>query len=221
MDDDGGGATRYSAVMDGPDFSFEDAAPAAPVCGVDEAGRGPWAGPVAAAAAILPPGLRIEGLNDSKKLSEPRREALFEAIMNVAEVGVGLASVEEIDALNILVASDLAMTRALAALPRRPAFALIDGARLPRGLPCPGLAIVKGDGRSASIAAASIVAKVARDRIMRDLGAAFPEYGWDRNKGYGVAAHAAALRRYGVTPHHRRSFKPIHHMLCEEKAISN
>lgn len=206
--------------MTKPDFSFERAAPAAPVCGVDEAGRGPWAGPVVAAAAILDPATVPEGLNDSKKLSEPRREALFEALHETAEIGVGVASVEEIDRLNILNATWLAMRRAVADLPRAPGFALVDGNRLPPDLPLPALAVVKGDGRSASIAAASIVAKVTRDRIMRALDAERPEYGWAANKGYGVAAHAEALRRWGVTPHHRRSFRPIHQMLCEEKTIT-
>lgn len=202
--------------MDKPDFEFERAAPAGPVCGVDEAGRGPWAGPVVAGAAILDPAGAPEGLNDSKKLSETRREALFDAIAASPAVatGVGIASVEEIDRLNVLNATWLAMTRAVAALPRAPGYALIDGNRLPPDLPCPAEAVVKGDGRSLSIAAASIVAKVTRDRIMRELDREWPEYGWAANKGYGVAAHAEALRLYGVTPHHRRSFRPIHNMLC-------
>ena len=198
-----------------PDFSLERAAPAAPVCGVDEAGRGPWAGPVVAAAVIFP-GLAPEGLNDSKKLSAARREALFGAIMRDGLVGVGEASVDEIDEINILNATWLAMRRAVAALPEPPAHALIDGNRLPPGLPCGATAVVKGDGRSLSIAAASIIAKVTRDRLMRTLAEAFPQYGWDRNAGYGVKAHAEALRRHGLTPHHRRSFRPIRNMLCEE-----
>lgn len=202
--------------MSKPDFSFEERAPAAPVAGVDEAGRGPWAGPVVAAAVILDPARTPEGLNDSKKLSAKRREALAEALAAVAEIGVGIASVEEIDRLNILQASFLAMRRALAALPRAPGYALIDGNRVPADLPCPAAAVVKGDGRSLSIAAASIIAKTTRDRIMAELAAVHPEYGWDRNAGYGVAAHRAALARCGLTPHHRRSFRPIHNMLYQE-----
>lgn len=200
---------------DVPDFSLERAAPATPVCGVDEAGRGPWAGPVVAAAVIFP-GAAPEGLNDSKKLSAARREALLPLIFEAGHVGVGEASVAEIDAMNILAASHLAMRRAVAALSVAPAHALIDGNRLPGALPCPATAVVKGDGRSLSIAAASIVAKVTRDRIMRKLAEAHPEYGWERNAGYGVKAHAEALRRHGPTPHHRRSFAPIRKMLCEE-----
>lgn len=199
--------------MTTPDFSLERAAPAAPVAGVDEAGRGPWAGPVVAAAAILDAATAPAGLNDSKKLTARRREALFAALEPVAVIGVGVASVEEIDRLNILNATYLAMRRAVAALARRPAFALIDGNRVPPDLPCPAEGVIAGDGRSLSIAAASIVAKVTRDRIMAKLAEAHPEYGWERNAGYGVAAHRAALIAHGVTPHHRRSFRPIHNML--------
>ena len=207
--------------MTSPDFSFERAAPFSPVCGVDEAGRGPWAGPVVAAAAILDPAAAPAGLNDSKKLSARRREALFEALRSVADIGVGIASVEEIDELNILNATYLAMRRAIDALSQAPAYVLIDGNRAPKGLLCPAETIVKGDSRSASIAAASIVAKETRDRIMVNLAEAHPQYGWSRNKGYGVKAHAEALRLYGVTPHHRRSFAPIHKMLCEENKLSD
>ncbi len=199
--------------MSGPDYSFEDAAPHGPVCGVDEAGRGPWAGPVVAGAAILDQATAPAGLNDSKALSAARREVLFDALQGQI-IGVGVASVEEIDQLNILNATYLAMRRAVAALSVAPAYALIDGNRVPPDLPCPAEAVVKGDGRSLSIAAASIVAKVTRDRIMSDLAKDFPGYGWERNAGYGVKAHAEALERLGVTPHHRRSFKPIHKMLC-------
>lgn len=197
-----------------PDLSLE-AEYRGPVCGVDEVGRGPWAGPVTACAVIFhstPP----PGLNDSKKLTAKRREALVDAIHAAAHVGLAEATVTEIDALNILRASHLAMVRAIAALPVRPAHALIDGNRLPADLPCPGTAVIKGDGRSVSIAAASIIAKVARDDLMAKLAREYPQYEWDRNAGYGVKAHAEALRAHGVTPHHRRSFKPIHNMLCEE-----
>jgi ribonuclease HII len=201
----------------GPDFSLEAACGAHPVCGVDEAGRGPWAGPVLAAAAILDPNDFPDGLNDSKKLTAKRREALFEALMEgPAQIGVGLASVEEIDALNILEATYLAMRRAVAALPAAPALALIDGNRAPGGLPCSCQTVIKGDARSLSIAAASIIAKVTRDRIMAELALAHPGYGWETNQGYGAKAHQEALLRLGVTPHHRRSFKPIHKILVEE-----
>lgn len=202
--------------MSGPDFTFERAAPSGPVCGVDEAGRAPWAGPVVAAAAILDPVRIPVGIDDSKKLSARRREALFAALKASAEIGLGVASVEEIDRVNILQASFLAMRRAIAALPRRPGYALIDGRFAPSDLGCPGEAVVGGDGRSLSIAAASIAAKVTRDRVMADLARAHPEYGWERNAGYGVPAHRAALEAYGVTPHHRRSFAPIHKMLYKD-----
>ncbi|MEL7465040.1 MAG: ribonuclease HII [Pseudomonadota bacterium] len=197
-----------------PDLSLE-AEYQGPVCGVDEVGRGPWAGPVTACAVIFHSSPPL-GLNDSKKLTAKRREALVDAIHAAAHVGLAEATVAEIDAVNILRASHLAMVRAIAALPVRPAHALIDGNRLPEDLPCPGTAVIKGDGRSASIAAASIIAKVARDDLMAKLSVEFPHYGWERNAGYGVKAHAEALRAHGVTPHHRRSFKPIHNMLCEE-----
>lgn len=206
----------------GPDFTFERAAQAknkGPVTGVDEAGRGPWAGPVVAAAVILNPECITPGLNDSKKLTQARREALFTALQEQVAIGVGFASVEEIDTLNILRASLLAMSRAVEALPLAPRWALIDGTHMPT-LKCAGQTLVKGDGRSLSIAAASIIAKVTRDRLMRDLAAEFPDFGWERNKGYGTAAHIEALKTHGVTQHHRRSFKPIHKMLCEDSALT-
>ena len=191
----------------------------ATICGVDEAGRGPWAGPVVAAAVVLDRGCIPPGLDDSKKLTPRRRAALFEAIRAAASVGVGIASVEEIDALNILRANDLAMLRAIGALDPAPSAALIDGNRVPPGLPCPGRALVGGDGRSLSIAAASIVAKVTRDRIMAELARTHPGYGWERNMGYGTPQHRAGLIRLGVTPHHRRSFRPIHNMLRDKHNI--
>lgn len=210
-------STPFDPTHDGPDFSLEAACGARPVCGVDEAGRGPWAGPVVAAAAILDPADIPDGLNDSKKLTAKRRETLFGALTDgPALIGVGIASVEEIDALNILEATYLAMRRAVAALPEAPALALIDGNRAPRDLPCACQTVIKGDGRSLSIAAASIVAKVTRDRIMAKLAVAHPGYGWETNQGYGAKAHQEALLRLGVTPHHRRSFKPIHKILDEE-----
>jgi len=194
-------------TMMGPDLTFE-AAVASPVAGVDEVGRGPWAGPVVAAAVILDPTAIPEGLDDSKKLTARKRDALAEQIAVSAAVGVGIANVAEIDRLNILAASMLAMTRAIEALAIAPAHALVDGNRAP-SLACPVTTIVKGDGRSVSIAAASIVAKVTRDRMMTDLAKRHPGYGWERNAGYGTAEHRAGLERLGLTPHHRRSFKPI------------
>lgn len=202
--------------MTTPDYSFEEACNKLPVCGIDEAGRGPWAGPVVASAVILNPAAIPEGLNDSKKLTAKRRDALFDAINTVAQVGVGIATVQEIDEVNILQATFLAMRRAVEALPNPPAYALIDGNKIPPRLSCDAEAIVKGDGRSVSIAAASIVAKVTRDRIMVTLAQQFPGYGWERNAGYGVKAHQEGLNRLGVTPHHRVSFKPIHKMLYQE-----
>ncbi|MBL6957472.1 MAG: ribonuclease HII [Rhodospirillales bacterium] len=194
-----------------PDFELERAAGGL-VCGVDEAGRGPWAGPVVAGAAILdtatlPDNLRL-GLDDSKKLKAEKRETLFAALEQHAVIGVGIASVAEIDTLNILQATLLAMGRAVAALGTQPDLALVDGNREP-DLICPARCVVKGDGKSLSIAAASIVAKVTRDRIMGELDQAHPGYGWGHNAGYGTAEHKAALDSLGVTPHHRRSFAPI------------
>ncbi len=200
----------------GPDFTFETAWIAqgqSRIAGVDEAGRGPLAGPVVAAAVILNPDRIPEGLNDSKKLTALRRAALFDQIQTDAQVGIGMAAVDEIDDLNILYASHLAMVRAVAALPKSPDMALIDGNMIPRDLPCPAEALVKGDARCLSIAAASIIAKETRDRIMVDLAQQFPGYGWEKNAGYPTAQHKAALKSLGVTQHHRRSFKPVHNML--------
>lgn len=203
-----------------PDFSIEASFPG-PVAGIDEAGRGPWAGPVVAAAVILDPHRLPEGIDDSKRLSVRRRAAIFDALREVAEIGIGRASVEEIDAMNISQATALAMRRAVAGLHAPPAMALVDGRWIPAGLPCPARAIIGGDGRALSIAAASIVAKVTRDRIMAELAETWPGYGWERNAGYGVPAHIEALGRLGVTPHHRRSFRPIHNMLCKENSITH
>ncbi len=190
-----------------------EAALAGPVCGLDEVGRGPWAGPVFAAAVVLDPACLPRGLDDSKKLTARRREALDIEIRATAAVSLGSASVEEVDRLNVLAASMLAMARAFAALPVSPVHALVDGNRLP-DLPCPAIAVIGGDGRCASIAAASIVAKVARDRLMAALALDHPGYGWETNAGYGTAAHRAALERLGVTTHHRRSFRPIAELLA-------
>lgn len=176
------------------------------VCGIDEAGRGPLAGPVCAAAVILPPDCDIPGLNDSKKLSEKKREALFPVIQEKAlAFGIGWATAEEIDRVNILQATFLAMAQAVEALPTPADYALVDGNRMPP-LPIPGETIVKGDATSASIAAASILAKVSRDRLLRRLDEEHPEYGFAKHKGYGTQAHYEAIRKYGLLPEHRRSF---------------
>jgi len=178
-------------------------------CGVDEAGRGPLAGPVVAAAVILDPLRPIAGLNDSKKLSAKRRQALAIEIRSKALAwAVAEASVEEIDRINILQASLLAMQRAVAALAIAPSCALIDGNRCPE-LPCPAQAIIGGDGLVESIAAASILAKTHRDAGMLELHAAYPQYGFDRHMGYPTAVHLAALREHGVSPVHRRSYAPV------------
>ncbi len=182
------------------------------VCGVDEAGRGPWAGPVVAAAVILDPGSIPAGLNDSKKLTEAKREALFTPIMQAASVGVGIISAARIDDLNILKATYAAMAGAVAALPRPATIALIDGNRAPP-LTCRCETIVGGDAKSLSIAAASIIAKVTRDRLLHDLDRQYPDYGFAAHKGYGTAAHAAALQRLGPCPEHRKSFAPIRALL--------
>ncbi len=206
-----------------PDLSFEVAALArghARVAGVDEAGRGPLCGPVVAAAVRLDPARIPEGLNDSKALSASRRESLFAALCAVADLAWAEASVAEIDEHNILRASHLAMERALAGLPGGADYALIDGNMIPRGLALPAEAVVKGDARSLSIAAASIVAKVARDRIMVDLAQQHPGYGWERNAGYPTRDHLAALRDLGPTPHHRRSFRPVHNILYQDKSVN-
>lgn len=179
-----------------------------PVAGIDEAGRGPWAGPVVAAAVILDPERIPSGIDDSKALGEDDREALFVRIIASSATAVGIADVARIDRDNILEATLWAMAEALSALPARPGLALVDGNKLPL-LPCPARAIVRGDAKCLSIAAASIVAKVTRDRLMVALARECPGYGFERHKGYGTPEHQRALARLGVTPHHRRSFKPI------------
>lgn len=190
------------------------------VAGVDEVGRGPLAGPVVAAAVILPVDAVPEGLADSKVLPAARRVALDQIIRACGHVALGMASVEEIDTVNILQATYLAMRRAVAALPLEPAHLLIDGNRLPPDLPCAATPIVKGDGCCPSIAAASIVAKCWRDAHMCDLAQHFPGYGWETNAGYGSKSHRDALRNLGVTPHHRRSFRPIHDILYQEETAT-
>ncbi|MFG1479934.1 ribonuclease HII [Xanthobacter sp. V4C-4] len=179
-----------------------------PVAGADEVGRGPLAGPVVAAAVVLDPARVPAGLNDSKKLSAARREALYAQICASAEVAVSLAPPARIDRDNIRQATLWALARAVAGLPRPPALLLVDGNDAPE-VSCSVETIVGGDARVASIAAASIVAKVVRDRLMTQLGAAFPAYGFERHMGYGTAAHTAALRTNGPCRHHRRSFAPV------------
>lgn len=193
-----------------PDFSAERAAMAQGlrnVCGIDEAGRGPWAGPVVAAAVVLNPDGIPPGLRDSKKLKEAQREALFEPIMASARVGVGIADVDRIDRDNILQATFWAMAQAVSQI-GGVELALIDGNRAPK-LPCRTQTIVEGDGKSLSIAAASIIAKVTRDRIMLAHDVSYPEYGFARHKGYGTPFHQQALRQHGPCPLHRKSFAPI------------
>lgn len=182
-----------------------------PICGVDEAGRGPLAGPVCAAAVMLPLGLEIPGLNDSKKLTEKKRDALYDQICAAAiTYGIAFASVEEIEELNILGATFLAMRRAVEQLKQTPKLVLVDGNRDP-GLPYETECVVKGDGKCADIAAASILAKVTRDRYMLEQAERFPQYGFEKHKGYGTAAHYAALREFGPSEIHRPSFlKKMH-----------
>ncbi|RJE82732.1 ribonuclease HII [Paracoccus onubensis] len=207
-----------------PDFSFELAAlanGAGIIAGVDEVGRGPLAGPVTAAAVVLDPENIPDGLNDSKKLTPARRETLGRQIMQQCDWSVAHVSVEEIDRLNIYHASHLAMCRAVSGLRQRPDHVLVDGNRIPRDLTVPAEAIVKGDARSLTIAAASIVAKLLRDCIMVDLAQQHPGYGWEVNAGYPTPAHKQALLDLGVTPHHRRSFRPVHNILCKDGTTSN
>lgn len=176
------------------------------VCGVDEAGRGPLAGPVCAAAVILPRDLIIEGVNDSKKLSEKKRELLFDIIKGQAKAyGIGWASVEEIEKINILNATMLAMKRAVESLNIKADFAYIDGNRKP-DLDIPCETIIKGDAKSTSVAAASILAKVSRDRLMLEYAKQYPEYGFDKHKGYGTKVHNEAILKHGACPIHRMSF---------------
>ena len=202
-----------------PDLAFELEAWSSGyqfVAGIDEAGRGPLAGPVVAAAVVFHdksvPDTLIETLDDSKRLTAKRRDDLFDVIPLAADVSVGQADVAEIDEINILQATLLAMRRAAGGLGRRPDFALVDGNQPPE-LTCPCQTIVKGDSRSLSIAAASIIAKVTRDRMMDRLAAKYPDYGWQTNRGYGTAEHRSAIERFGITPHHRTTFAPINNML--------
>jgi ribonuclease HII len=179
-----------------------------PIAGVDEAGRGPLAGPVVAAAVVLDPARIPDGIADCKALDVKSRRAVYQAILEAAEVGIGIAEVDRIDADNILNASLWAMAQAVARLNKAPRLVLIDGNKTPR-LACAARAIVQGDARCFSIAAASIVAKVTRDAMMAELARDYPGYGFDRHKGYGTREHHDAIARFGVTPHHRRSFRPV------------
>ena len=206
-----------------PDFSFEDSCGKL-VAGIDEAGRGPWAGPVVAGAVVFLDkniDMRlIEGLDDSKKLTAKKREILYDLMFDEEQkgrlcIGIGEASCREIDELNILQATFLAMRRAYDALTVKPKLALIDGNRNPKNFPCQTQTIIKGDAKSFSIAAASITAKVYRDRLMTDLAQKYPYYKFEKNAGYGTAAHIAGLKKYGVCQEHRCSYKPIKEFLAE------
>jgi ribonuclease HII len=201
-----------------PDFSLEREAGGI-VAGIDEVGRGPWAGPVLAAAVIIDratlPAALASIIDDSKKLSKNRRNEIAFALPEFTRIGLGAASTGDIATYNILGATMLAMQRAVAALGVPLDNALVDGNRLP-DLPCPARAVVKGDSVSLSIAAASVIAKVTRDRIMQRLGARYPGFGWERNAGYGTTEHRAGLERLGVTNHHRKSYAPIIKMLSQE-----
>ena len=205
-----------------PDFSHEEmllARGARLVAGVDEAGRGPLAGPVVVAAVRLDPANIPPGLNDSKKLSAEQRDELFELIMASAEVAVVSAPPTDILSLNIRGATLAAMARAVRALPRPVDRVLVDGRDVPPGLPCPGLALIGGDGRSVSIAAASIVAKVMRDRMCEIMDCDAPHFGFAGHKGYGTAAHLAALERHGPCRHHRDEFAPVAALLVRRTTI--
>ena len=198
-----------------PNFNLEQQAIATygkHVAGVDEAGRGPLAGPVVAAAVILDAKNIPDGIDDSKRLSETKRQHLFQILPKIAYIGIGIGDVKRIDRDNILNATLWAMKEAIEQLAIPPDSALIDGNKCPTcKMPCQ--AVIKGDSRSLSIAGASIIAKVTRDKIMTDLDQQFPHFGWAQNKGYGTKAHKSALLQYGITPHHRRSFKPIYDRL--------
>ncbi len=193
-----------------PDYEFEKAAVNSGfscICGVDEAGRGPLAGPVCAAAVILPEGAVIEGLDDSKKLTEKKRERLYDIIKQTAVAySVAYGTLEEIETVNILEATYLAMNRAIEGLTVKPDFALIDGNRVPRGIKIPCETIVKGDSKSMSVAAASVLAKVTRDRLMLEYDKKFPEYNFKKHKGYGTKEHTELIKQYGPCEIHRLSF---------------
>ncbi len=208
-----------------PDFEFENKYPSQIIVGVDEAGRGPWAGPVVAGAVIIKDqklnDILLSGLNDSKKLTSTKREILYEQLfaaqnLGLVAIGIGQASVAEIDELNILQATFLAMKRAIENLPEKPDFALIDGNQIPKNLCCRCQTVIKGDAKSYSIAAASIIAKVYRDRLMSDLAKQYPFYAFEKNAGYGTSVHIAGLKKHGVIKGiHRLSYKPIANFLAQ------
>ncbi len=202
------------------DLEIKIGAPHKLICGVDEVGRGPLAGPVIAAAVILDPENIPHDLNDSKKLSAKKRQYLNDVILACAEHAFGEASLEEIDDLNILHASMLAMKRAVENLPRKVDHILVDGNRLP-DFEAPATAVIKGDQKSVSIAAASIIAKIKRDFLMKKLSEIHPEYGWDRNSGYGTREHMEALNLVGPSRFHRKSFAPIRDLMTQENIITD
>lgn len=176
------------------------------LCGIDEAGRGPLCGPVVAGAVILPDDFDVSALNDSKKLSEAKREKLYDIIVETCDWGVGIATPEEIDAYNILNATYLAMCRAVEGLKNPPDFALVDGNRIPKGLTVPAQAVVKGDAKCPSVSAASVIAKVTRDRLMKELALQYPEYELDKHKGYPTKEHYRKILTHGIAPIYRKSF---------------
>lgn len=207
-----------------PDFELENTY-AFPVAGIDEAGRGPWAGPVVAGAVVIKDRnldeFLLKGLNDSKKLTAAKREALYEHLFAAQEqgklcIGIGQASAEEIDCYNILQATFMAMQRAYEALSEKTLAALVDGNRTPKDFPCACQTVIKGDGKSYSVAAASIVAKVYRDRLMADLAKQYPYYGFEKNAGYGTKLHIEGLKKHGVIAEHRKSYRPIKEFLLQE-----
>lgn len=204
-----------------PDFELEKSLDCI-VAGVDEAGRGPWAGPVVAGAVVIADknlcSELLDGLDDSKKISSKKREVLYEKLREEEKlgkiyIGIGQASAEEIDKYNILQATFLAMRRATENLKIKPEFAIVDGNQTPKNFPCPTKTVVKGDARCMSIAAASIAAKVYRDHLMADLAQKYPYYAFEKNAGYGTKAHIEGLKQHGVTPEHRKSYRPIQEIL--------
>lgn len=204
-----------------PDFSIEETFNGL-VVGIDEAGRGPWAGPVVAGAVVIVDknlsDELLNGLDDSKKLSATKREKLYQCLLKEQDlgkihIGIGQATCREIDELNILQATFLAMQRAAKELSILPPFAIIDGNQKPKIFPCEVKTVIKGDAKSLSISAASIVAKVYRDRLMQNLAKEYPNYAFEKNAGYGTALHISALKQYGITPEHRLSYKPIKQLL--------
>ena len=203
------------------DFSIESTLSGF-IAGVDEAGRGPWAGPVVAAAVVINKDLIDidSGINDSKKVSKKNREFLFDKIISTSHFGVGITSVENIDKLNILEATKLAMVDAINQINLKLDYVLVDGNQLPQSLPCPAQAVIKGDSKSISIAAASIIAKVTRDRIMEKLHKEFPVYGWNSNSGYGTKDHIEAIARHGICIHHRKSYAPIRKILQQNELLT-